>query len=65
MLITFGLLNKKLLIPFIFPLFVNLRRFIRDEEYKKIKNLFFKIFCTYLSFTLCGFLYLIILYRYL
>lgn len=63
MLITFGLLNKKLLIPFIFPLFVNLRRFIRDEEYKKIKNPFFKIFCTYLSFTLCGFLYLIILYQ--
>ena len=63
MLITFGILNKKLLIPFIFPFFVKLRRFIRDEEYKQIKNPFFKIFCTFLSLTLCGLLYLIILYQ--
>ena len=61
MLITFGILNKKLLIPFIFPFFVKLRRFIRDEEYKQIKNPFFKIFCSFLSYALCGFLYLIVL----
>ena len=63
MLISFGVLNKKLLIPFIFPFFVKLRRFIRDEEYKKIKNPFFKIFCTFLSFTLSIFFYLIVICR--
>ena len=63
MLISFGILNKKLLIPFIFPLFIKLRRFIRDEEYKILKNPFFKIFNTFLSFTICGLIYLIVLYR--
>ena len=40
---------------------MKLRRFIRDEEYKQIKNPFFKIFCSFLSYALCGFLYLIVL----
>ena len=63
MLISLGILNKKLLIPFVFPIFIKVRRFIRDEEYKIIENPFFKIFNTFLSFTICGFIYLIVLYK--
>lgn len=63
MLISFGIINKKLLIPLLFPIFVKLRRFIRDKEYKVLKNAFFKIFCTFASFSLSGFLYLAVLYK--
>lgn len=54
MLIQFGLINYKLFIPFSFPIFVQLRRFVRATG--KISALF-KMFSNFVSYVLAGILY--------
>ena len=59
MFIQFGNCQIKLLIPILFPIFLKVRRFIRRKN--SIKSAAFKGFNDFLSLTLCGFFYLIIL----
>ena len=64
MLISLGIIDKKILIPLCFPIFIKLRRFIRDKDsYAELKNSFSKAFCNFISFSLGGVLYLILLYK--
>ena len=66
-IISCGKCSLKLLIPFVFPFFIKLRRLIRDiVDNKKDgvkKNPYIKVFINYLSFVLAGLLYLIVLCR--
>ena len=59
MFIEFGILQIKLLIPLLFPIFLKLRRLNRRKN--KITSPAFKGFNDFLSMTLCGFFYLIII----
>ena len=61
MLIQFGNLQIKLLIPILFPLFLKLRRLNRINN--KITSAAFKGFNDFLSLTLCGFFNLILLFN--
>ena len=61
MLIGFGHLETKLLIPILFPIFLKLRRLNRERN--NIKSYAFQGFNDLLSLTLFGFLYLILKYR--
>ena len=66
MIISFGILSKKLWIPFVFPFFLKFRRIIRnflDVQDNMTKNIFTKVFINFLSFTLSGLLYLIVIIR--
>jgi hypothetical protein len=63
MFISFGIINKKILIPLFFPIFVKLRRLVRDSGYKSLTNPFSKVFCTFTSLSLSGFIYLFVLYK--
>ena len=63
MLISFGICSKKLFIPFIFPIFVEMRRFFRHnygDQYNIEKNPYIRVFINFLSLTLCIFLYFIV-----
>ena len=60
MLISFGILNIKLLIPFVCPVFLRFRRYFRDKLDKQ--NAYFKIFFSFLSFSSSGFIYLFALF---
>ena len=57
MIISFGKIQKRLFIIFIFPIFLQFRRILRKNE---DKFGLFNIFKNYLAITLCGILYLII-----
>lgn len=59
MLIEFGELKIKLLIPLLFPIFLKLRRLSRKKN--KITSPAFKGFNDFLSLSLCGIFYLIII----
>ena len=59
MIIYFGSLQKKLLIPLLFPIFLKLRRFFRSEG-DKYKTGFFIGYLDFLSFMACGIFYLIL-----
>ena len=61
MLIQFGNLQIKLLIPILFPIFLKLRRLNRKNN--KITSAAFKGFNDFLSLTLCGFFNLILLFN--
>ena len=61
MLIQFGNLQIKLLIPILFPIFLKLRRLNRRNN--KITSAVFKGFNDFLSLTLCGFFNLILLFN--
>ena len=66
MYVSFGNLDKKLLIIIIFPCFINLRRIIRSkygEDYKININPYMQASFKFLSFILCGILYLIVMCR--
>ena len=63
MLVSLGIIDKKILIPLCFPIFIKLRRFINDKSYAEIKNPFFKVFCNFVNLSLGGVLYLILLYK--
>ncbi len=58
MFIYFGLLQKKLLIPLLFPLFLSLRRLIKEDN-NNINNVFIG-YIEFLSLTSCGIFYLIL-----
>jgi len=58
MLIEFGHLEKKLLIPILFPIFLKLRRLNREKN--DIKSYAFQGFNDLLSLTIFGFFYLIL-----
>ena len=58
MFIYFGLLQKKLLIPLLFPLFLSLRRLIKEDN-NNINNVFIG-YIDFLSLTSCGIFYLIL-----
>ena len=63
MYISFGDLDKKLLITIILPCFIKLRRIIRSkygEDYNINNNPYIHVSFKFLSFILCGILYLII-----
>jgi len=63
MYVSFGNLDKKLLITIIFPCFIKLRRIIRSkygDEYNISMNPYMHVSFKFLSFILCGILYLII-----
>ena len=60
MLIQFGEIKLKLLIPILFPLFLKLRKLIRENN--EI-NSSFQSFTEFLSMICCGPLYLIIKFR--
>lgn len=61
MLIQFGNLKIKLLIPLLFPIFLKLRRLNRRKNH--ITSPSFKGFNDFLSMALCGIFYLIILFN--
>jgi hypothetical protein len=58
MLIEFGELKKRLLIPILFPFFLKLRKVNRNAH--SIKSLAFRGFNDFLSLTICGIFYLIL-----
>ena len=58
MLIEFGELKKKLLIPILFPFFLKLRKLNRKAN--SIKSSAFRGFNDFLSLTICGVFYLIL-----
>ena len=58
MLIEFGELKKRLLIPILFPFFLKLRKVNRNAH--SIKSLAFRGFNDFLSLTICGLFYLIL-----
>ena len=63
MYVSFGNLDKELLITIIFPCFIKLRRIIRSkygDEYNISMNPYMHVSFKFLSFILCGILYLII-----
>ena len=53
MLIEFGLINGRLLIPLLFPFFYQIRRFIHRKS-----NPFYKLFSAFLGFLFSGLLYI-------
>ena len=57
MLIHFGILNYKHLIFLLFPIFLQSQKYIITK--KENNNPFFRGFFDFLSFTLCGLIYLI------
>ena len=59
MWIEFGIINYKLIIPFIYPFFFQVRRLIHKEGEKP----FFLTFTNYLGYLFAGLIYLIIVYR--
>ena len=61
MLIQFGILQIKLIIPFIFPFFLKLRRIVRSKN--KINSYVFRGFNDFLSLTILGTFYLFIIFR--
>ena len=61
MIISFGIINSKLLIPFICPILLRFRRYFREKLDKQ--NAYFKIFFSFLSFISSGILYLVVLLR--
>lgn len=58
MLIEFGELKKRLLIPILFPFFLKLRKL--NRKVNSIKSSAFRGFNDFLSLTICGILYLIL-----
>ena len=58
MFIYFGKIHKKLLFPLLFPIFLKIRRFIRENKTNN-KSLL-PGFIVFLSITICGLFYLII-----
>ena len=58
MFIYFGKIHKKLLFPLLFPIFLKIRRFIRENKTNN-KSLL-PGFIDFLSITICGLFYLII-----
>ena len=61
MLIQFGILQIKLIIPFLFPFFLKLRRIVRSKN--KINSYVFRGFNDFLSLTILGTFYLFIIFR--
>ena len=61
MLIQFGILKIKLIIPIIFPFFLKLRRIVRTKN--KINSYVFRGFNDFLSLTIFGIFYLIVKFR--
>ena len=59
MLIQFGIISYKLILPFIYPFFFQLRKFIHKDD----KTPFFEFFTNYLGYLLHGIVYLIIIKR--
>ena len=59
MLIEFGIINYKLILPFIYPFFFQIRKFIHKND----KRAFYEFFTNYLGYLLQGIVYLIILKR--
>ncbi len=58
MLIEFGIINYKLLIPLIYPLFYQIRRFIHNDS-----KPFYELFTNFLGYLFSGLIYLIFKYR--
>ena len=58
MFIEFGILNYKLLIPFIYPLFYQIRRLIHENS-----KPFYEIFINFFGYLFGGIIYLIVKYR--
>lgn len=58
MLIEFGELKKRLLIPILFPFFLKLRKL--NRKVNSIKSSAFRGFNDFLSLTVCGIFYLIL-----
>lgn len=58
MLIEFGLINYKILIPFIYPIFYQIRRYIHINS-----NPFYILFTEYLGYLCGGLIYILILHR--
>ena len=60
MIIYFGKIQLKLLIPILFPISLELRRIFRQKN--KMNGLF-KGFMNYLGLTICGIFYLIVIIK--
>ena len=59
MYVEFGILNLKLLIPVLYPIFYQIRRFIHDDDEKPI----FAFFTNYIGYLCGGIVYLIVYCR--
>ena len=59
MLIQLGIINYKLLLPFIYPIFLQIRRLIHKDD----NTPFFEFFANYCGFLCHGIIYLIVLKR--
>ena len=59
MLFELGIINCKLLLPFIFPFLFQLRKYIHEDD----ERAFYEIFTNYIGYLLHGIVYLIILRR--
>ena len=59
MIIEFGNIDYKIIIPFIYPVIYHLRRLIHKDEEKEI----FEIFMIFFGYLFSGIIYLIIKYR--
>ena len=57
MLIEFGIINYKLLLPFIYPIFIQIRKYIHKDD----KTPFFEFFTNYCGYLCQGIVYLIML----
>ena len=58
MLIEFGILNYKLIIPLIYPFFYQIRRIIHKNS-----KPFYELFANFLGYLFGGIIYLIVKYR--
>ena len=58
MIIEFGILNYRLLIPFIYPILFQIRRYIHEDT-----KIFYELLTDFLGYMSAGFIYLIIRYR--
>ena len=58
MLIEFGILNYKLIIPLIYPFFYQIRRIIHKDS-----KPFYELFTNFLGYLFGGLIYLIVKYR--
>ena len=59
MFIDIGFYNYKLLIPLIYPITYQIKKFLINQDF----SFLYQVFMNFLSYLLAGFIYLIVLYR--